>query len=130
MRKGSLSPCGCIHWYLWSIKFISILFCERLVPSTSFLVDKECRWIQLFSIPTIGTPPLGKHVAHSSWWRVARAISRTIIIRILLKICRVRISYPEPLKERQTTFQLLLSKEEQTTLAERRHPDSLHNTSG
>ncbi|RVX16876.1 Aldehyde dehydrogenase family 7 member B4 [Vitis vinifera] len=34
------------------------------------------------------------------------------------------------LKERQTTFHLLLSKEEQTTLAERTHPDSLHNTSG
>ena len=83
----------------------------------------------------VGTPPLGKHVARSSWWRVARAISRTIIIRtiiirILLKICMVRLSYPEPLKERQTTFQLLLPKEEQTTLAERRHPDSLHNTSG
>ena len=78
----------------------------------------------------VGTPPLGKHVAHSSWKRVARVISRTIIIRIPLRICMVQLSYPDRLKERQTTFQLLLSKEEQTTLAERRHPDSLHNTSG
>ena len=62
-----------------------------------------------------------------------RAISMChpdIIIRIPLRICIVQLSYPDRLKERQTTFQRLLSKEEQTTLAERRHPDSLHNTSG
>ncbi|RVW82587.1 putative auxin efflux carrier component 1c [Vitis vinifera] len=46
-----------------------------------------------------------------------------------LRICMVQLSYPDRLKERQTTFHLLLSKEEQTTLAERRHPDSSHNTS-
>ena len=38
-------------------------------------------------------------------------------------------SYPDRLQERQATFQLLLSKEEQTTLAERRHPDNLHSAS-
>ena len=86
------------------------------------------RW--LLSHNCVGTPPLGKHVARNSWWRVARVISRTIIIRIPLRICMVQLSYPDSLKERQTTFQLLLSKEEQMTLAERRHPDSLHNTSG
>ena len=83
-----------------------------------------------FHVHTVGTLPLGKHVARSSWWRVAHIISRTIIIRIPLKICMVQLSYPDHLKERQTTFQLLLSKEEQTPLAERRHADSLHNTSG
>ncbi|RVX19063.1 hypothetical protein CK203_007029 [Vitis vinifera] len=53
-----------------------------------------------------------------------------IRFRAVCKGWRLPLSYPDPLKKRQTTFQLLLSKEEQTTLAECRHPDSLHNTSG
>ncbi|RVW22159.1 hypothetical protein CK203_097140 [Vitis vinifera] len=40
----------------------------------------------------------------------------------------MQFSYPDRLKERQMTFQLLLSKEEQTSLAKHRHPDNLHNT--
>ena len=62
-------------------------------------------------------------------WHVSRVISRTIIIRILLRICMMQFSHPDRLKERQMTFQLLLTKEEQTTLAKHRHPDNLHNTS-
>nr|CAN82028.1 hypothetical protein VITISV_000613 [Vitis vinifera] len=56
-------------------------------------------------------------------------IIRTIIIRIPLRIRMMQFSYPDRLKERQMTFQLLLSKEEQTTLAEHRYPDNLHNAS-
>ena len=41
----------------------------------------------------------------------------------------MQFSYPDRLKERQKTFQLLLSKEEQTTLAEHRYLDNLHNAS-
>nr|CAN68522.1 hypothetical protein VITISV_025155 [Vitis vinifera] len=55
--------------------------------------------------------------------------NRTIIIRIPLRIRMMQFSYPDHLKERQMTFQLLLSKEEQTTLAEHRYPDNLHNAS-
>ena len=80
-------------------------------------------WITRVGI--VGTPPLEKHVACSSWWRVAHIIIRTIIIRIPLKVCMVQLSYPDHLKESQA-----LSKEEQTTQAERRHPDGLYNTSG
>nr|CAN82527.1 hypothetical protein VITISV_028059 [Vitis vinifera] len=39
----------------------------------------------------------------------------------------MQFSYPDSFKERQMTFQLLLSKEEQTTLAEHRYSDNLHN---
>ena len=77
----------------------------------------------------VGTPPSGKHVAHISQWHMARDISWTIIIRIPLRIRVMQFSYPDRLKERQMTFQLLLSKEEQTSLAEHRHPDNLHNAS-
>ncbi|RVW53310.1 hypothetical protein CK203_088509 [Vitis vinifera] len=41
----------------------------------------------------------------------------------------VQFSHPDRLKERQMTFQLLLSKEEQTSLAKHKHPDNLHNAS-
>ena len=58
----------------------------------------------------VGTPPFGKHVARISQWHVARVISRTIIIRIPLRIRMIQFSYPDRLKERQMTFQLLLSK--------------------
>ena len=75
----------------------------------------------------VGTPPSGKHVARISQWHVARVISRTIIIRIPLRIRMMQFSYPDSFKERQMTFQLLLSKEEQTTLAEHRYSDNLHN---
>ena len=60
---------------------------------------------------------------------MARVISRTIIIRIPLRIRMIQFSYRDSLKERQMTVQLLLSKEEQTTLAEHRHPDNSHNAS-
>ena len=83
---------------------------------------------------SVGTPPSGKHVTHISQWHVACVTSRTIIIRtttirIPLRICMMQFSYPDRRKERQMTFQLLLSKEEQTTLAEHRYPDNLHNAS-
>ena len=77
----------------------------------------------------VGTPPSGKHVARTSQWHVARIIIRTTTIRIPLKICIRQFSYPDHLKERQKTFQLLLSKEEQTSLAKHRHPDNLHSAS-
>ena len=41
----------------------------------------------------------------------------------------MRLSYPDRLKERQRTFQLLLTKEERTSLAKRIHPDNIHNAS-
>ena len=88
-------------------------------------------------IDVVGTPPLGKHVARGSWWRVTRVISRTIIIRIPLKICMVRLSYPEPLKERQTTFQPLYPRKSKrrwqsvdTRIVSTTHPDIQHDPSG
>ena len=72
-------------------------------------------------IGVVGTLPSGNHVS--------RVISRTIIIRIPLRIRMMQFPYPDRLKERQMTFQLLLSKEEQTTLAEHGNPDNLHNAS-
>ena len=85
--------------------------------------------VAIVALVSVGTPPSGKHVARISQRHVARVISRTIIIRIPLRIRMMQFSYPDRLKERQMTFQLLLSKEEQTTLAEHRHPDNLHNAS-
>ena len=60
---------------------------------------------------------------------MARIIIRITTIRIPLKICVRQLSYPDHLKERQKTFQLLISKEEQTSLAKHRHPDKLHSAS-
>ena len=82
-----------------------------------------------YKVVSVGTPPSEKHVARTSQWHVTRIIIRTTTIRIPLKICMRQFSYPDHFKEKQKTFQLLLSKEEQTTLAEHRYPNNLHNAS-
>ena len=124
---GSLSLClpeaGSLHIDLSSglqIRNLGYLFDNEPIGSSHGPVAHS-----IGEDPPVGTPPLEKHVARSSWWRVAHIIIRTIIIRIPLKVCMVQLSYPDHLKESQA-----LSKEEQTTQAERRHPDGLHNTSG
>ena len=65
----------------------------------------------------VGTPPSEIHVARISQWHVTRIIGRIAIIRISLKIQMMHFSYPDCLKEGQTT------------LIKDRHPDGFHNTS-
>ena len=99
MRKNEIM-------HVSALEVASVLGCinkKSLWQTNPIMLVKTHFWC--IKVRRVGTPPLGKHVARGSWWRVARVISRTIIIRIPLKICMVRLSYPEPLKERQTTFQ-------------------------